>query len=140
MLSPFPVSPPEPLSPTPPSPYFYEDAPPPIYPRPLHGPGIPLYWGIEPSEDQGPLLPLMPNNAVLCYICRWSHGSLHVYSGWWFSPWELWGGGLVGCCSSYGVASPFNSFSPFSKFLHWGLTSCSSQWLAASICLTRLSE
>ena len=22
-------------------------------------PGIPLYWGIEPSKDQGPLLPLM---------------------------------------------------------------------------------
>jgi len=25
-------------------------------------------------------------NAILCYICSWSHGSLHVYS---------WGGGLV---------------------------------------------
>jgi hypothetical protein len=23
------------------------------------GPDIPLYWGIEPSQDQGPLLPLM---------------------------------------------------------------------------------
>jgi hypothetical protein len=26
---------------------------------PIPGPGIPLYWGIEPSQDQGPLLPLM---------------------------------------------------------------------------------
>jgi hypothetical protein len=26
------------------------------------------------------LLPLMPDKAILCYICRWSHGSLHVYS------------------------------------------------------------
>ena len=23
---------------------------------------------------------LMPDNAILCYICGWSHGSLHVYS------------------------------------------------------------
>jgi hypothetical protein len=38
-----------------------------------------------------------------------------VLFGWWFSPWELWGGGgLVGwyCWSSYGVAIPFSSFSP----------------------------
>jgi hypothetical protein len=31
--------------------------------------------------------PTRPSSAT--YI--WSHGSLHVYSGWWFSPWELWG-------------------------------------------------
>jgi hypothetical protein len=43
---------------------------------------IPLHWGIELSQDQGPLLPLMTNKAILCYIyiCGWSHGSLHVYS------------------------------------------------------------
>ena len=35
-------------------------------------------------------LPLMSDKAILCYICIWSPGSLHVYSGWWFSPWELW--------------------------------------------------
>ncbi|EDM10302.1 RGD1560158 (predicted), isoform CRA_a [Rattus norvegicus] len=22
----------------------------------------------------------MPDNAILCYICGWSHGSFHVYS------------------------------------------------------------
>ena len=27
----------------------------PTYPLLLSGPGIPLYWGIEPSQDQGPL-------------------------------------------------------------------------------------
>jgi hypothetical protein len=47
----------------------------------LHpGPHILLYWGIQPSQDQGPLLPMMPKKAILCYICGWSHGSLHVYS------------------------------------------------------------
>jgi hypothetical protein len=29
------------------------------HPLPLPGPGIPLYWGKEPSQDQGHLLPLM---------------------------------------------------------------------------------
>ena len=36
---------------------------------PNFGPGILLYWGIEPSQDQGLLLPLMPDKAILCYIC-----------------------------------------------------------------------
>jgi hypothetical protein len=31
----------------------------PTHSLPLLGPGIPLRWGIEPSQDQGPLLPLM---------------------------------------------------------------------------------
>ena len=26
------------------------------------------------------LLPLIPDKVILCYICCWSHGSLHVYS------------------------------------------------------------
>ena len=39
-----------------------------------------LHWGIEPAQDQGPLLPLMSNKAILCYICGWSHESLQVYS------------------------------------------------------------
>ena len=50
--------------------------PPAHYPWPL----IPLHWGIEPSQDQGPFFPLMSDKAILCYICGWSHGSLHVYS------------------------------------------------------------
>ena len=31
----------------------------PTHPHLLPGPGIPLHWGIEPSQDQGPLLQLM---------------------------------------------------------------------------------
>ena len=34
----------------------------PLLPNPptsILGAGIPLYWGIEPSQDLGPLLPLM---------------------------------------------------------------------------------
>ena len=53
-----------------------------VIPHPLQPPrpGIPLHWGIKPSQDQAPLLPLMSNKAILCYLCGWSHGSLHVYS------------------------------------------------------------
>jgi hypothetical protein len=47
-----------------------------LLPRPC----IHLLWGIKHSQDQGPLLPLMPDKATLCYICGWSHGLLHVYS------------------------------------------------------------
>jgi hypothetical protein len=49
---PFPIFPNEnPLS-SPLSPYS------PTYPLLLPGPGIPLYWDIKPSEDQGPILTL----------------------------------------------------------------------------------
>ena len=50
------------------------------HPLQPHCPVIPLQWSIEPSQDQGPLLPLMPDKAILCYICGWSYVSLHVYS------------------------------------------------------------
>jgi hypothetical protein len=76
MLSPFPV-PQKPLIPSP-LPCFYEDVPHP--PTPTSHPGIPLHWGIEPSQDQGPLFPSMPDKAILCYICGRRHEFLHVYS------------------------------------------------------------
>jgi len=63
-----------PHSPTPCSPHLFTHSLLPLYP------GIPLHWGIEPSQNQVPLLPLLPNKAILCYICGWSHQSLHVYS------------------------------------------------------------
>jgi hypothetical protein len=48
-------------------------------------------FGIEPPQDQGPLLSLMSNKAILCYICSWSYGSLHVYSLFGgLSALELW--------------------------------------------------
>ena len=43
-------------------------------------PGIPLQWGIEPSQGQGPLLSLMSHTAILCYICYWRLECFHVYS------------------------------------------------------------
>ena len=52
----------------------------PTYPLLLPGPGIPLYWGIESSQDQGPLLPLMANQAIICYICKERDNS----EGYWF--------------------------------------------------------
>jgi hypothetical protein len=63
-----------------PLPCFYEGAPPPTYPLLPPCPKIPLCWGIEPPQEQGPPLPLMPDKAILCYKCSWSYGSLHVYS------------------------------------------------------------
>jgi hypothetical protein len=56
---------------------------------PPHTSSIPLWWSNRSLQDQGPPLPLMPNKAILCYICSWSHGSLHVYS--------LVGGLVPGC-------------------------------------------
>ena len=47
----------------------------PTHPLLLPGPGIPLYWGIRSSQDQGPLLQLMADQAILCYICNQGHSS-----------------------------------------------------------------
>ena len=69
MVSPLKI--PYPISPSPCSP---------TQPLQLPCPGILLHRGIEPSQNQGPLIPLMTNKAILCYICGWSHGFLHVYS------------------------------------------------------------
>jgi len=92
-LSQFPSTTPYPISS---SPCFYKGAPPPP-PLPPHHPGIPLHWGIKPPQNQGPLLPLMPDKAILGYICSWSHGFLHVYS---------LVGGLVPGSSGVGSGSP----------------------------------
>jgi hypothetical protein len=79
MLSPFPISPlktPVPsLSPLP-----LGGCSPLTHPLIPHRSSTLLCWGIEPPQDQGPPLPLMSDKAVLCYICGWSHGPIHVYS------------------------------------------------------------
>jgi len=56
-----------------------------VFPLPNHPSFLPphpdlSYTGVHPWQDQGLLLPLVPNKAILCYICSWSHGSVHVYS------------------------------------------------------------
>jgi hypothetical protein len=88
----------------------------PTHPLTISGPGIPLHWGIEHSEDQGPLLTLMTEKAIFCYICIWSHEFHHVYSlvgglipgsyrgtGWFILLFLLYG------------CKPFSSFGPFSS-------------------------
>ena len=88
----------------------------PTHPLPLSCPGIPLYWGIKPSQDQGPLLLLMSHKAILCYICDRSHESLYVYSmvddlvpgsswgpGWLVLLFFLWG------CKPLHLLQSFNS-------------------------------
>ena len=80
MLSPFLISPPETPYPISPIPASIRVCPPTIHPLLPPHPHIPLHWGIKPSQNQGPLLPLMPDKAILCCIYSWSHGSHHVYS------------------------------------------------------------
>jgi hypothetical protein len=80
MLSSFLVSPPEASYPILPPPASVRVFPQPTHPLPLLSPGIPLLWDIKPSQVQGPLLPLMPDKVILCYICSWGLGSLHVDS------------------------------------------------------------
>jgi len=116
-----------PLSYTPP-PYSMRVFPhPSAHPFPPPHPDISLHWGVEPWQDQELLLPLIPNKAILWYICSWSHGSVHVYS----LDSGLVLGPLVGwyCCSN-GVANLFSSFSPFSPPL--GSPAQSNGWLWAS--------
>lgn len=78
MLSPFPVSllPRNPLS-LPPASRFYEGIPLTTHPLLPPHPQFP-YTGdsIKSAEFQGPLLPLVHDKAILCYICSKSH----VYS------------------------------------------------------------
>ena len=78
MLSPFQVSPPETPYPIPSLPASIRVLPQPTYPLLSSCPGIPLYWDIEPPQDQGPLLPLMSNKIILYHICGQSNGSFHV--------------------------------------------------------------
>jgi hypothetical protein len=41
---------------------------------------IPLYWVIKSSQDQRLPLPLMSYKTILCYMCSWSNGFLHLSS------------------------------------------------------------
>jgi hypothetical protein len=79
-----------------PSPFLYDGAPPSAYRLLPQCPSIPLCWAIEPPQDQGAPLPVMPYKAIICSIFSCSHGFLScVLSDWWFSPWEAWGVWLV---------------------------------------------
>jgi hypothetical protein len=119
MLSPFPGSspPPETIYPIPPPPASVEGVSisSPTHPLLPPCPTIPLQWGIEPSQDQGPPIDALQGHPLLhMQLEPWVPPC--VLLGWQFSLWELWGY-LVGwyCCSSYGVPNVFNSFSTFSN-------------------------
>jgi hypothetical protein len=82
----------------------------------------------------------MSNRAMLCHICSRSHGSLHVYSGLWSSPWDLQG------IWSVDIVAPFMGLQATSTLVPSPTpplgTLCSVQWLAASIhlCICQLLE
>jgi hypothetical protein len=102
----------------------------PTHPLQLPSLGITLHWGIKPSQDQGLLLLLTSN--ILCFICRWSHEFLHVYSlvgglvsgssgvtDWFILLFLLWGCKLLPLLWS------------FLYLLHKGLCTQSNGWLRA---------
>ena len=94
---------------------------------------IPLCWSNKSTQDQAFLLPFMPDNTVLCYICSRSRGTTHVYSGWWFSPQELWRLLLVNIVLPMGMQSP-SALLVLSLNLPLGSLS-SFHWLAVNICI-----
>jgi hypothetical protein len=104
-----------------------------LHPLLPHLSSIPLWLAIKPPQDQGPPFSLMSDKAILCYICIWNHRSLHVYSGWWFSPWELWLVQLVDIVLPKGLQSP-SAPSVLPLALSFGFAGL-VQWLAVSICI-----
>jgi hypothetical protein len=98
-------------------------------------PGIPLHWVLEPSQYLQPLLPLMPNKAILCCICHmWLEpwGFFHVYSlvgsldpGSSSDTSQLILFFLWGC-------KPLQLLWSFLYLLHWGTCDQFSGWLQVS--------
>jgi hypothetical protein len=95
-------------------------------PLPPRHPNIPLRWGIEPPQDQGPPFPLMPEKTILCYICSWSHRFLYVYSLFG----DLVSGSSGGVWLVDFVVLPMGLPTPSAPPLG---TPCSVWWLAVSI-------
>ena len=131
-------------NPMPPTLCLYEDALPPTHPLLTHHSYMPLCWGIKPPQDQGPLIQLMPDKVVLCYICIWIHESLHVYS--------LVSGLVSGSLRQSGQlilfflqgCNPLQLLQSFPQFFYWDLQAHPDGWLLASAsllvkCCQRLS-
>jgi hypothetical protein len=73
---------------------------------------------IKPTHAQGPFLPLVFNKDLLCLICGWNHGSLHVYYlGGSPVPRSMGWGVHIGwhCSSLPGATNTLSSFSTFSN-------------------------
>jgi hypothetical protein len=76
----------------------------PTHPLPLPGAGIPQHWGIEPSQNEGPLLPLMTDKAILCYIAVGAMSP--TMCNFWLVVYSLGALGVLVSsydCSSYGL-------------------------------------
>jgi hypothetical protein len=87
----------------------------PTHPLPLPGPGIPLYWGTDPSQDQGPLLPLITTRPFSA-ICTVGAMGLSMCTLWLVIESLGTLGIQVGSyCSSYRATNPFSSLGPFSS-------------------------
>ena len=110
--------------PSPSYPCLYEVALPHTHPLLLQRPSVLLHWGIEPSQDQRALFQVMPDKAILCYICNWSHKLLHVYtwvdglvpgrfwggeSGWLILSFFLWGCKPFSPCPNFSIGFPMPS-------------------------------
>jgi len=114
----------------PPSLWFYKGALPPTYSLLPSCPGIPLHQGLKSSQDQSPLLPLMPDKAILCCICDWSHGLLHVYSlvgG--LVPGSSWGSGWLILLFFLWGCKPLQLLQSFLQLFHWWPHAQSNDWL-----------
>ena len=72
-----------------PSTCFYEGAPRRTHTVFSYYPDIPLHWGIEPFNDQGPLLPLMFNKAFISFGTHVPRAMGHSMCDCLFSPWEF---------------------------------------------------
>ena len=117
-----------------------------------------LLWGHSPNHKPTPTFPpwhfptlehqaFTGPRAYPSIDAQQGHHLLHiqlepwvppcVLFGWWFSPWELWGGGphwLILLFSLWGC-KPTPSAPSVLSLTHPLRTLCSVQWLAASICL-----
>jgi hypothetical protein len=98
----------------------------PTYPPLLLGSGIPLYFGIEPSQASPPIDDQLGH--PLLHMQLEPRVTLCVFFDWWFSPRELWGHCLV-----YIVVLPRGLQTPSAPlvlFLAPSLgTLCSIQWM-----------
>ena len=100
-----------------PTPCLSEGAPSTHTDLPFH-PGLSLNCHIKPTHAQGPFLPLVFNKDLLCLICGWNHGSLHVYYlGGSPVPRSIGWGVHTGwhCSSLPGATNTLSSFSTFSN-------------------------
>jgi hypothetical protein len=120
-----------------PSPCFYEGTPPPNHPLPSPKPWHSSILGHQAfiGPRASPPTDAQQGHPSATYVAEIIGHSMCTLWLVVYSLGALGEGGLDEwyCCSSYGVANPFSSFTPFSNSSTGD--QCSVQWLTASICL-----